>query len=65
MFRIIHEIIPGEEKPELLTIMSLSRMAIRRLELELPEVDAEEAMNSIADIDVKLLESIAMLAAEY
>lgn len=65
MFRIIHEIIPGEEKPELLTIMSLSRMAIRRLELELPEEDAEEAMNSIADIDVKLLESISMLAAEY
>lgn len=65
MFRVIHELIPGEEKPELLTIMSLGRMAIRRLELELPEEDVEEAMNSIDDVDVKLLEEISMRATRY
>ena len=65
MFRMIHEVIPGEEKPELLTIMSLGRMAMRRLELELPEEDVEEAMNSIADVDIKLLESISMRATKY
>ena len=65
MFRMIHEVIPGEEKPELMTIMSLGRMAMRRLDLELPEEDVEEAMNSIADVDIKLLESISMRAVEY
>ena len=65
MIRIIHEIIPGEEKPELLTIISLGRMAIRRLELELPEEDVEEAMNSITDVDVKLLEQISLRALQY
>lgn len=65
MLRMIHEVIPGEEKPELMTIMSLGRMAMRRLDLELPEEDVEEAMNSIADIDIKLLESISMRAVEY
>lgn len=65
MFRMIHEVIPGEEKPELLTIMSLGRMAMRRLELELPEEDVEEAMNSISDVDIKLLEAISMRATEY
>ena len=65
MIRIIHEIIPGEEKPELLTIISLGRMAIRRLELELPEEDVEEAMNSIVDVDIKLLEQISLRAIQY
>lgn len=65
MVRIIHEVIPGEEKPELLTIMSLGRMAIRKLELELPEDDVEEAMNSIQDVDIKLLEAISMRATQY
>ena len=65
MVRIINEVIPGEEKPELLTIMSLGRMAIRRLELELPEDDVEEAMNSIEDVNIKLLESISMRATKY
>ena len=65
MFRMIHEVIPGEEKHELLTIMSLGRMAMRRLELELPEEDVEEAMNSISDVDIKLLEAISMRATEY
>ena len=65
MVRLIHEVIPGEEKPELVTIMSLGRMAMRRLELELPEDDVEEAMNSIADVDIKLLESISMKATQY
>lgn len=65
MIRIIHEVIPGEEKPELLTIISLGRMAIRRLELELPEEDVEEAMNSITDVDVKLLEQISLRALQY
>lgn len=65
MIRIIHEIIPGEEKPELLTIISLGRMAIRRLELELPEEDVEDAMNSIVDVDIKLLEQISLRAIQY
>ena len=65
MVRIINEVIPGEEKPELLTIMSLGRMAIRRLELELPEEDVEEAMNSIEDVNIKLLEAISMRATQY
>ena len=65
MVRIINEVIPGEEKPELLTIMSLGRMAIRRLELEMPEEDVEEAMNSIEDVNIKLLEAISMRAAHY
>ena len=65
MIRIIHEVIPGEEKPELLTIISLGRMAMRRLEVELPEDDVEEAMNSIADVDIKLLEQISLRAIQY
>jgi hypothetical protein len=65
MIRIVHELIPGEEKPELVTIISLGRMAIRRLELELPEDDVEEAMNSIADVDIKLLEQISLRAVQY
>lgn len=65
MLRVIHEVIPGEEKPELMTIISLGRMAMRRLEVELSEEDVDEAMNSIADVDIKLLESISILASEY
>ena len=65
MVRIINEVIPGEEKPELLTIISLGRMAIRRLELEMPEEDVEEAMNSIEDVNIKLLEAISMRATHY
>ena len=65
MVRLINEVIPGEDKPELLTIMSLGRMAIRRLELELPEDDVEEAMNSIEDVNIKLLEAISMRATQY
>lgn len=65
MIRIIHEVIPGEDKPELLSIMSLGRMAIRRLELEVAEEDVEEAMNSIQDVDIKLLEAISMKATRY
>ena len=40
-------------------------MAIRRLELELPEEDVEEAMNSIEDVNIKLLEAISMRATRY
>lgn len=65
MLRIVHEVIPGEEKPELLTIISLGRMAMRRLELEIPSDDVEETMNSVADVDVKLLEMISIRAAQY
>jgi hypothetical protein len=65
MIRIIHEVIPGEEKPELVSIISLGRMAMRRLEVEPPEGDVEEAMNSIADIDIKLLEQISLRAVQY
>ena len=64
LIRIIHEIIPGEEneKPELMTIMTLGRMGMRKLELELPE---EEEVNKIVDTDIKLLEAISIRATEY
>lgn len=65
MVRIIHEVIPGEDKPELISLMSLGRMAIRRLELQSPDEDVEEAMNKIEDVDIKLLETISMRAARY
>lgn len=65
MFRIVHEVIPGEEKPELLTIISLGRIAMRRLELEIPSDDIEETMNNVADVDVKLLEIISIRAMQY
>jgi hypothetical protein len=66
MLRFVHEIVPGDENPELLSIITLGRMGMRKLELEMPE--DENDMNStekISDIDIKLLESISMRACDY
>ena len=64
--RIVHEVIPGDEKPELLTIISLGRMGMRKLDLEIPEDEENvNSVNKIADIDIKLLESISMRASQY
>ena len=66
LLRIVHELIPGEEKPELMTIISLGRMGMRKLELELPEEeDNVNNTNKIADIDIKLLEQISIRACQY
>lgn len=66
LIRIVHEVIPGEEKPELLTIISLGRMGMRKLELELPEDEnGDEGVNKIADVDIKLLEQISIRANQY
>ena len=66
MLRFVHEIVPGDENPELLSIITLGRMGMRKLELEMPE--DENDMNStekISDIDIKLLESISIRATDY
>lgn len=66
MLRFVHEIVPGDENPELLSIITLGRMGMRKLELEMPE--DENDMNStekISDIDIKLLESISIRACDY
>lgn len=66
MLRFVHEIVPGNENPELLSIITLGRMGMRKLELEMPE--DENDMNStekISDIDIKLLESISIRACDY
>lgn len=66
LLRIVHELIPGEEQPELVTIISLGRMGMRKLELELPEEeDNVNNTNKIADIDIKLLEQISIRACQY
>lgn len=66
LLRIVHELIPGEEKPELVTIISLGRMGMRKLELELPEDEENvNSINKIADIDIKLLEQISIRACQY
>jgi histidyl-tRNA synthetase len=66
MLRFVHEIVPGDENPELLSIVTLGRMGMRKLELEMPE--DENDMNStekISDIDIKLLETISIRACDY
>lgn len=66
LLRIVHELIPGEEQPELVTIVSLGRMGMRKLELELPEDEENvNSINKIADIDIKLLEQISIRACQY
>lgn len=66
LLRIVHEVIPGEEKPELLSIISLGRMGMRKLELELPEDEnGDEGVNKIIDVDIKLLEQISIRANQY
>lgn len=65
LLRIIHELIPCEDGgTELMTTITLGRMGMRKLEMELSQ-DIEEATNKIADLDIKLLESISILAAGY
>lgn len=66
LLRIVHELIPGDEQPELVSIISLGRMGMRKLELELPEEeDNVNSTNKIADIDIKLLEQISIRACQY
>ena len=66
LLRIVHELIPGEEQPELVTIVSLGRMGMRKLELELPDDDNDvNSAKNIAEIDIKLLEQISMRACQY
>ncbi len=66
MLRFVHEIVPGEESTELLSIITLGRMGMRKLELEMPEDENDiNSTEKISDIDIKLLESISMRAMEY
>ena len=46
MLRFVHEIVPGDENPELLSIITLGRMGMRKLELEMPE---DENVTNIED----------------
>ena len=63
--RLIHEIIPTDDGgKELITILTLGRMGMRKLEMEL-KGDVEEATNKISNVDIKLLEKISMRAADY
>ena len=63
--RIVHEIVPGDDGvKELITIITLGRMGMRKLGMEM-KGDAEEATNKIANVDIKLLEKISMRAADY
>lgn len=65
LLRIIHELIPGEDgEQELMTTITLGRMGMRKLEMELSE-DIEEITNKIVDVDIKLLEKISMRASDY
>ena len=66
MLRFVHEIVPGDENPELLSIITLGRMGMRKLELEMPEDENDiNSTEKISDIDIKLLESISIRAADY
>lgn len=63
--RIVHEIVPSDDGgKELITILTLGRMGMRKLGMEM-KGDAEEATNKIANVDIKLLEKISMRAADY
>lgn len=65
LLRVVHELMPGEEAPELMSIITLGRMGMRKLELEIPEDEDGKLFDKIADIDIKLLEKISMRAAQY
>lgn len=65
LLRLIHELIPSEDGGnELVTTLTLGRMGMRKLEMELSE-NIEDVTNKIADIDIKLLENISIRAASY
>lgn len=65
LLRLIHELVPSEDGgDELLTTLTLGRMGMRKLEMELSE-NIEDVTNKIADIDVKLLENISIRASSY
>lgn len=66
ILRIIHDLLPGDNAPELMTTITLGRMGMRKLELELPDEEKnEEALNKMIDIDIKLLEKISIRACQY
>ena len=66
MLRFVHEIVPGDGNPELLSIITLGRMGMRKLELEMPEDENDiNSTEKISDIDIKLLESISIRACDY
>ena len=65
LLRLIHEVIPSEYGGnELVTTLTLGRMGMRKLEMELSE-NIEDVTNKITDIDIKLLENISIRAASY
>lgn len=70
LLRIVHEIVPGDEEgeePNLVSVITLGRMGMRKLEMEFDE-ESEENENietKIQDIDIKLLEKISMRASNY
>lgn len=70
LLRIIHEIVPGEEdgkEPEVVSVITLGRMGMRKLEMEFDEASEENdnVETKIKDIDIKLLEKISMRASNY
>lgn len=67
LLRIVHELMPSEEAPELMTIITLGRMGMRKLELELNEDENSDdtVLNKMVDIDIKLLEKISIRASQY
>lgn len=69
LLRIVHEIVPGEDgkEPEVVSVITLGRMGMRKLEMEFDEVSEENdnVETKIKDIDIKLLEKISMRASNY
>ena len=70
LLRIVHELVPGEEEgqePSLVSIITLGRMGMRKLEMEFDEEseDNDNIETKIQDIDIKLLEKISMRASNY
>lgn len=60
LIRVIHEI---NDDLELVTVISLGRKGIGKLDLEFEDLDIEEA--NIATLDIKTLEDICITATDY
>lgn len=63
LFRIVNHIDP--ETKNLVSVMSLGRMGLRKLELDFNEEEHEKMGTTMVDIDIKLLEKISMRASSY
>lgn len=63
LFRIINQLDP--ENGNLVSVMSLGRMGMRKLEIEFNEEEHEKMGTVMADIDIKLLEKISIRASSY